>query len=131
MGVGAGDSFAVAVGDRNFGKDIAAAAGRMAVGGRRARSEGCSNAGWGGSAKARGVVAGAEADRALSGEGGRRLVVVAGCGKAEVMAAERDEAIVEVVGRGLSMVGEGDWGRLRSRCSILALPCSRLMDVGS
>jgi len=126
MGVGAGGSFAVAVGDRNFGKDIAAAAGRMAVGVRRARNEGYSSAGWGGSARARGMAAGAEVGRALSGVEGRRLVVVAGC----AMAAERDEAIGEVVGRGLSMVGEGDWGRLRSRCSILGLPWWILMDLG-
>jgi len=119
VAVAAGDSLAVAAGDRNAGEGMAAAAGCMALGGRRARSGASGSAGWDGSAKARGVVAGAEADRALSGEGGRRLVVVAGC----AMAAEGDEAIGEVVGCGLSMEGEGDWGRSRSRCSILALPC--------
>lgn len=72
----------------------------------------------------------AEAGTGLSGGGDRRMVAVAGCVRAGVMAAEADEAIGEVVGRGLSMVGEGDWGRWRNRCSILGLPWWMLMDLG-
>jgi len=123
-------SFA-AVEDKNVGEGMVAAAARMAVGDRRARSEGCSSAGWGGSARARGVVAAEEAGRALSGGGDGRPVVVAERAKTVVRAAERDEATVKVEGHGLSTAGEGDWGRSRSRCSILALPCSRSMELGS
>lgn len=50
------------------------------------------------------------------------------CAKAGAKAAEGDEAIggVVVVGRGWSMVVEGDWGRRGSRCSIPGLPCPGL-----
>lgn len=121
-------SSAAAAGDRNVGAGMVAAAGCTFVGdGRRARSGECNSAGWDGSAKVRGVVAGAGAGRGLSGEGDRRPVLVAvECAKVGAEAAEGDEAIGAVGGRGLSMVGEGDWGRRRSRCSIPGLPCPGL-----
>lgn len=119
MGAEAGGSLAVAAADRIVGADTVAAAGDMAAGGR---SEACSNAGWGGSARARDAAAGAEAGRGSSGEKGRRLVVETGCVKVGARAAAGDEAIAVVVGRGLSRAAEGDWGRWWSRCSILGLP---------
>lgn len=61
-------SFVDAAGDRNVGAGMVGAVGRMAVGGRRRATSGaCSNAGWGGSATVRGVAAGTEAGRGLSG----------------------------------------------------------------